>query len=363
MAFKKYDLTVFIGRMAPLHDAHVENIETALSLGDKVLVLLGSANAPRDEKNPFTNEQRIEMLRLAFPDQTNFDTLADSLLIETMNDQPSNDLWAAAVQSRANGVLASLNVEHPVKIAIVGHKKDESSFYLDLFPTWDFIETGAKMHGDDEMAATKIRELMFEGTFQDAQPMMPQSIWKFIDEKYIGQKLFRELLAEYQFHKSYPAIRRAKYPINDVTADAVVLCKSHILLIIRGNIPGKGKYALPGGFLNIDETVLQGAIRELLEETKLHVPYKVLEKSIIDVKLFDNPKRSLRGRIMTFAHTFKIDTNHDGSLPRVYGADDAAKAFWVPISEIMAPERATDFFEDHHNIIMTMIGRAAKQDI
>lgn len=162
VAFKKYDLTVFIGRMAPLHDAHVENIETALSLGDKVLVLLGSANAPRDEKNPFTNEQRIEMLRLAFPDQTNFDTLADSLLIETMNDQPSNDLWAAAVQSRANGVLASLNVEHPVKIAIVGHKKDESSFYLDLFPTWDFIETGAKMHGDDEMAATKIRELMFK---------------------------------------------------------------------------------------------------------------------------------------------------------------------------------------------------------
>lgn len=366
MAFKKYDLTVFIGRMAPLHNAHVENIKTALSLGDKVLVLLGSANAPRDEKNPFTNDQRIEMLRLAFPDQTNFDTLADSLLIETMNDQPSNDLWAAAVQSRANLVLASLNVEHPVKIAIVGHKKDESSFYLDLFPNWDFIETGAKTFKneedqDEELAATKIRSYMFEGEFDGVTDLMPPAVWNYINQNYIGSDLFNAIQEEYFFHIRYQ-VALPRYPINSVTVDAVVLCNGQVLLITRKNVPGKGKKALPGGFLNITETIEDGMLRELDEETKLHVSKRTLRKSIIDKMVFDKPNRSLRGRIITHAHTIRIDPNPDGSMPRVYGADDADKAYWEPISNVMAPENAADFFEDHHNILMTMIGRAAKQD-
>lgn len=350
---KKYDLAIFIGRMAPLHNAHLDNIRLADQIADRVVVILGSANAPCDERNPFSNRDRSFMVEAA--------TIHDGIKgvgISFINDMPSNDLWAAEVMRLSTRYITG--IKNP-KVAIVGHKKDDSSFYLDLFPTWDFIESGAKMHGDEEMAATKIREYMFEGNFDDAGPMMPYGVWDYVNRRFIGSDMFRELLAEYNFHKAYPAQRRAKYPINDVTADAVVLCKSHILLIRRKNIPGKGKLALPGGFVNTNETVEDAALRELDEETKLHVPEKVLRKSIIDEKRFDNPKRSLRGRLMTFAFTFKIDTNHDGSLPRVYGSDDADKAFWVPISEIAAPESAAEFFEDHHNIIMTMIGRAAQQ--
>lgn len=354
---KKYNLAVFIGRMAPLHNAHAENIKVALSIADEVLVLLGSANAPRDERNPFTNEERCDMIDLAFP-PSDEDV---GFCVDSMNDQPSNDLWAAEVQKKAMSMFLPGTQPSDVKIAIVGHKKDESSFYLDLFPTWDFIETGAHMYGDDEMAATKIRELMFEDNFEEARPMMPEMVWAYVRAVFIESPRFEELKAEYLYHKAYPEHRRANYPINDVTADAVVLCKSHILLIRRKNIPGKGKLALPGGFVNPNETVLEAALRELDEETKIHVPKKVLRGSITDEKRFDKPNRSLRGRIMTFAFTIQIDTNADGSLPRVYGSDDADKAFWVPLSDIAAPEKASDFFEDHHNIIMTMIGRAAKQ--
>jgi len=350
---KQYDLAVFIGRMAPLHNAHLENIQLADSIADRVVVILGGANAPRDERNPFSNQDRSTMVELA-----TIEAGIKGVGVTFINDNPSDDLWAAEIMRLSTRYISG--IENP-KVAIVGHKKDDSSFYLDLFPTWDFVETGAKMHGDEEMAATTIRKLMFENNFEPAMYMMPYSVWNYVNESFIGTELFRELMAEYLFHKAYPEHRRAKYPINDVTADAVVLCKSHILLIRRKNIPGKGKLALPGGFVNTNETVEDGAIRELDEETKLHVPEKVLRKSIIDEKRFDNPKRSLRGRLMTFAFTFKIDTNHDGSLPRVYGSDDADKAFWVPISDISAPENAADFFEDHHNIIMTMIGRAAKQ--
>lgn len=353
---KKYNLAVFIGRMAPLHNAHVENIKIALDIADEVLVLLGSANAPRDERNPFTVDERCDMIDLALPDDGYVGILVDSI-----NDQPSHDLWAAEVHKKAMQTFLPGTNPSDVKIAIVGHKKDDSSFYLDMFPTWDFIETGAHMHGDDEMAATKIREMMFDGNFDDAKLMMPKMVWVYVQATFIESARFVNLQAEYRFHKNYPAHRRANYPINDVTADAVVLCKGHILLIRRKNIPGKGMLALPGGFVQTDETVLDGAVRELIEETQLHMPEKVIRGSIVDELRFDKPTRSLRGRLMTFAFTIQIDTNHDGSLPRVYGSDDAAKAFWVPIADIMAPEKAADFFEDHHSIIMTMIGRVAKQ--
>lgn len=349
---KKYDLAIFIGRMAPLHNAHLDNIRLADSIADRVVVILGSANAPRDERNPFSNRDRSFMVEAATKD-------IKGVGISFINDMPSNDLWAAEIMRLAGRYISGIKAP---KIAIVGHKKDDSSFYLDLFPTWDFIESGAKMHGDEEMAATEIRKLMFEDNFEPAMYMMPADVFNYVQYEFMGTPEYEAIREEYEFHKTYPENRRRKYPINDVTADAVVLCKSHILLIRRKNIPGKGKLALPGGFVNINETVEDGAIRELDEETKLHVPEKVLRKSIIDEKRFDNPKRSLRGRLMTFAFTFKIDTNHDGSLPRVYGSDDADKAFWVPISEIAEPEHAADFFEDHHNIIMTMIGRAAQQN-
>lgn len=354
---KKYNLTVFIGRMAPLHNAHIENIQKAVELGQHTLILFGSANAPRDEKNPFTNEQREAMIDLAFPVVPGY---PDTITTDRMFDQPSDDLWAAEVRSKANNLMELLGINDPM-IAIVGHKKDESSFYLDLFPGWDFIETGAHMFGDDEMAATQIREFMFEGAFSKALPMMHPQVWQFVQSDFIDSGDFAPIQAEYLFHKAYPAKRRASYPINDVTADAVVLCAGHILLIQRKNIPGKGKLALPGGFVQTDETVLDGAVRELLEETKLHVPEKVIRGSIVDECRFDDPKRSLRGRIMTFAFTIKIKPDSDGSLPRVYGSDDAAKAFWVPLEQIYGPEKAADFFEDHHKIITTMIGRAAKQ--
>lgn len=350
---KKYSVAVFVGRMAPLHDAHLENIKKASEIADQVVVILGSANAPRDERNPFSNNDRHMFVYYA----TNSLSDPANVSIQEMCDMPSNELWAAEITKIANRYKFSDR-----KIAIVGHKKDESSFYLDLFPSWDFIETGAHMFGDAEMAATQIRTLMFEGRFEEAKPMMHPDVWDYINQDYIGTEQFREILAEYQFHKAYPAHRRAKYPINDVTADAVVLCKSHILLIRRKNIPGKGKLALPGGFVNTNETVLDGAIRELLEETKIHLPEKVLRGAITDEARFDKPSRSLRGRLMTFAFTLKIDTNPDGSLPRVYGSDDADKAFWVPIADINDPMKAAEFFEDHHNIIMTMIGRAAKHN-
>ena len=133
-----------------------------------------------------------------------------------------------------------------------------------------------------------------------------------------------------------------------MTVDAVVVQSGHILLVKRGDMPGKGQLALPGGFLNQNETMLDGAIRELKEETKIKVPVPVLKGSIKESKTFDAPNRSSRGRTITQA--FFIDLGV-GELPKVKGADDAEKAFWVPFNEV----KQEKMFEDHFHIIDNFI--------
>ena len=153
------------------------------------------------------------------------------------------------------------------------------------------------------------------------------------------------LRAEYQMIKKYKeAWKAAPFPPTFMTVDAVVVQSGHILLVKRGDMPGKGLWALPGGFLNQEETMLDGAIRELKEETKIKVPVPVLKGSIKGSKTFDAPNRSSRGRTITQA--FFIDLGV-GDLPKVKGSDDAEKAFWVPFNKV----KQEKMFEDHFAII------------
>jgi len=145
----------------------------------------------------------------------------------------------------------------------------------------------------------------------------------------------------------------APYAPTFVTSDAVVVQSGHVLVVRRKHTPGKGLLALPGGFVNQDERVKDAAIRELMEETKIAVPEKVLNGSIVTSEVFDEPGRSLRGRTITHAFLFKL--NDVASLPRVKGSDDAEKAFWMPIHDALAQPNL--WFEDHLEIIRTMIAK------
>ncbi len=90
---------------------------------------------------------------------------------------------------------------------------------------------------------------------------------------------------------------------------------------------------------------MDGAIRELKEETKLKIPVSVLKGSIVNEKLFDDPNRSMLDRVITMAYHFSL--TNDTKLPKVKGSDDAEKAFWCPINEI----KEEMMFDDHFFII------------
>ena len=129
----------------------------------------------------------------------------------------------------------------------------------------------------------------------------------------------------------------------------MVVQSGHVLLVERGAMPGKGLWALPGGFLEQSERTEDGMLRELKEETKIKVPVPVLRGSIVASKVFDDPHRSSRGRTIT--HAFLVHLQPDVQLPRVKGSDDAAKARWFPLSEV----KREMMFEDHLDIIMSLM--------
>ena len=109
-----------------------------------------------------------------------------------------------------------------------------------------------------------------------------------------------------------------KYPRPAVTADCIVITKEtepKVLLIQRSIDPFKGCWAFPGGFMDMDETTEQYAIRELEEETGLRV------SDVHQIGAYSKVDRDPRGRTITVAYLAIID-----EPIAVTGQDDAAKA-------------------------------------
>ncbi len=117
-----------------------------------------------------------------------------------------------------------------------------------------------------------------------------------------------------------------KYPHPSVTTDCVIFGfdgnKLKVLLIERGIEPFKGKWAFPGGFLKMEESAEEGALRELKEETGLTGAY------IRQFHAFTAPDRDPRERVITIAYYALV------RLQEVAGGDDAARAQWFPLNEV-----------------------------
>nr|WP_281410143.1 NUDIX domain-containing protein [Phyllobacterium myrsinacearum] len=140
-----------------------------------------------------------------------------------------------------------------------------------------------------------------------------------------------------------------------LTADACVTQSGHVLLIRRGKEYGHGLLALPGGFVNENEQIRDASVRELKEETKIsdrkgEIPPSMLASFITGSELFDHPKRSLRGRIVTTAYRFVLPDSKE--LFTVKGSDDAEHADWYRLGDL----EPQVFFEDHWSILQKMIG-------
>ena len=344
---KKYDFGIVIGRFQPFHIAHRELIKHSLSLADKVIVILGSARSASDVRNPFTPAMREEIIRACFPEDSS------RLIFRAVRDYPYNDhVWTAEVQN----VVSEISDETDgAKIAIIGFFKDRSSYYLNLFPQWNFEEFYVSDKKLLNINATMIREKFFT-EIADWKEFLPAQVAVTL-EVFKQTETFPHLQKEFAYLQKYKADTRfvgVPFEATFITTDAVVVQSGHVLVIRRGHQPGKGLLALPGGFLASGATLEDNAIKELKEETQIKVPAQVLRGSIKSSHVFDYPERSQRGRTVTFAYFIELVPDLKEGLPRVKGGDDAAKAFWLPLSAL--GEKEEEFFEDHIFIIKHFLG-------
>ena len=340
---KKYETLVLIGRFQPVHNAHVEIIRRAMKLTRELIIIVGTANQPRTYKNPWTSKEREMMLQNVL-DQV--DTGDTRIRIEHNIDTIYNDTaWMRRVQD----IVSKARTCHG-KTGIIGHKKDESTFYLDMFPQWDFEEIELLQ----PLNATNVRDLYFrkDANLNFLQSVVPQPTMRLLQGWFKTQE-YEQVVREREFVEVYKKqFSSLPYPPIFVTSDAVVICSGHVLMIKRRSEPGKGLWALPGGFVNAntDRSVQDACIRELREETGIKVPAPVLVGSIVRSKVFDAIGRSARGRTIT--HAFLIMLGATGDLPKVKGGDDAEKAQWIPLADV----KSDVCFEDHYEIIQNMVG-------
>lgn len=334
---QKYDYAVLIGRFQPFHKGHAEVIEHGLKIARKVIVLVGSANRPRGLRNPFSFEERVEMIEGHF----GVDSFGVLSILPLPDAAYDDEEWVQNVQ---HAVRMATSRDVAPRIALIGSNKDNSTYYLRLFPQWSYepIEQAEKMN------ATAIREAYFEGgnVLSDGEfsRWLPETVSVLL-ARWRGEKFFAELMKERTFVKEY----RETWGTGPFMAvDAVVVQSGHVLLIERGRPPGVGKLALPGGFLDPDETLLQGALRELQEETGLFIPIEDAPLYLKAKDVFDDVYRSARARMITTGFLFELPP---GPLPHVQGGDDAAFAKWVEIAAL----RTDEMFSDHAFIIKKLL--------
>lgn len=347
----QYDFAVFIGRFQPFHSGHLHVVQQGLKQADQLILLIGSAWQSRNSRNPWSHAEREAMVRACLSEAEN-----KRLLCLPLMDVPYNDeIWVRNVQATVNS-LVTAHYKQPhqsASIALIGHKKDQTGFYLNLFPQWHNIS----VENYQSVSATPFRDLYFsdgyEKVLEDWQQkkFLPEAVANWLRDFAKLDPVYQQVFEEIEFIKKYKqAWLNAPYPPIFVTVDAVVVQSGHVLLVQRKANPGKGLWALPGGFVNQEEKLQDACLRELREETKLKVPAPVLKGSIKKQGVYDDPYRSARGRTIT--HAFYIELEPQAELPKVKGGDDAKVAQWIPLAEL----NSQTLFEDHYFIIEDLLG-------
>lgn len=354
----KLDCAFLIGRFQPFHNGHMHLVDYGLQNAKKVVILIGGSNKARSFKNPWTYEERKTIIEsvygdMALSDDEAWRTIEDnpqSVFIEPLPDVPGNDdAWLGNVYS-----AVSKHMEKDDTVGIIGFKKDESSYYLDLFPQ------AQKLIVDEGFAtlnATEIREAYFQPAPHFPEYLVPSEVIDYLVNFYKTDN-FKYILDEKEWIDDYKkSWANSPFPPQFVTCDAVCTQMGHVLLVTRGGFPGKGQLALPGGFVEPAKgDSFDNVLYELWEEAGVQdergrIPRGKLRGFYTgEEKRFDDPGRSIRGYTLTTAFRFKFP---DGKkLFNVKGGDDAIDAKWYPVSFVK--DNPHLIFEDHHSIMESM---------
>ena len=177
-----FDYLVFIGRFQPFHLAHKETVDIALRQSQQVILALGSAQNERNIKNPFSAQEREQMI-LSNYNEADQKRIKFVHVIDVYNDVK----WVKLVTTLIESMISPTD-----QVGLIGHLKDESSYYLQLFPNWKMVELESLKNA---ISATPLREAYYRGEIQTQY--LPQGTIDFL-QQFQQTDVYRQLQQKYQ---------------------------------------------------------------------------------------------------------------------------------------------------------------------
>lgn len=323
---------VIIGRWQIPHNGHMTLINEALKYENAVIVV-GSSYKARSAKNPFTHQERIDMLTLLIPEERR-----SSVKFLPVRDYGNDDKWNVAVTTGVESLFPDS------KKVLVGFVKDHTSYYLNNFGHWE----STRVDQEVDIHATDLRAQYFESDNTGIaliilKAYIPVQIFEYL-QSWSFTPAFRLMKADFEACREH---RRIFTDHTNYAGEALVTAGEYVLLIKRDKPIGHGQWAIPGGVVHDRERGIDAAIRNLREKTKLGVLDQFLRARVVSTHVFDAPDRSQKGRyVSSVTH---IELGNLNSLPEVFGDSQASNAFWIKAADI--PKNESMFFEDHSLII------------
>lgn len=324
-----FDIALVCARCQPPTRAHFAAIASARRLAQRVAVLVLNADDAPSPACPFDNATRGALLRAGLDDDTPILMLRDR--------RYDARRWAAAAEATVRAALGDGSV-------VVLADDSAASTSLPLPARWQRAPQAVNFAAAEHSA----RDGLFSRPAPDwarLTAIVPAPVLDAL-QKLARGAAFQRMTLEAHFLADYRhGWHAAPYPPVFVTVDSVATWRDQVLLIERGQLPGRGQWALPGGFIDLDETIAESCLRELREETGVVLS----EDDMRAHRVFDDPLRSQRGRTITHAYRFVLDALP--APPLAVGADDAAAAAWRPIADV----RPEQLFDDHYFILQTLL--------
>ena len=351
----QFDLAVFIARTQPPTTAHIQCVRRALQAGRRVVLLSGSSFQARSPRNFLYFSERAALIRGALEPEEN-----ERTDILPLPDCYSDTQWQIQVRKAVRDTALARGFGTRARICLVGHAKDATSYYLNMFPGWSSVETG----GFNDISATTMRAPYLadggigahEAVDRHAS-MLPANVQAFLHE-FAHSAGFAWLMSEMDWQRQNRiAVAGVRYQPPIVTTEAVVVQSGHVLLARRIKRPGMDLFCLPSDLLR-EESFRQGALRVLVKDYRLMVTStrnEAMAASLLGDKMgptvvFDHPYRSERGHVVSGCHLVQLRGDRRGLAPLGEGTE-SQKPEWVPIDEVN-PEL---MFEDRYHLMNQML--------
>lgn len=351
------NLYVVIGRFQPLHHGHISMIDEAHRLAREndghVLVLVGSSNKKRSIDNPYSYDERCDMILKQWPTE-------EGTVMPLPDYDYSYKRWETLLYRTINYKLSKIQVEISDNISITfitSNKGVDGDLRKDWARDHQIISVSPVDYefNDFPISATNIRQSLIVGDRAGVQERVSESTWGVIESNWDAVECMN---ADARTIRQYNRMwEDAPFTPTFHATDAVVRDPNGMMLFIeRGGEMGTGQIALAGGFLEADISHEANMIKELKEETCLDLDAK--GHKIVTSWFCDETKRAMRGRMTTMV--FLVDVDHefrwvDGKLylgsDLIEPKDDASKVMLINQLDI------TDhyMFSDHHGLVTKVL--------